>query len=93
MTADLLQIALYAVLLVAIAWPLGHYVARVFTGETRFLIWLERPLLALAGQAEARAQRWSAYAFSLIAFNAAGFLLLFSDPALPAPPAAQSARV
>ena len=77
MTADLLQIALYAVLLVAIAWPLGHYVARVFTGETRFLIWLERPLLALAGQAEARAQRWSAYAFSLIAFNAAGFLLLF----------------
>lgn len=77
MSADLLQALLFAALLIAIAWPLGHYVARVFTGEARFLAPVERALLAAAGQRDPTPQHWSAYALSLIAFNAAGFLLLF----------------
>jgi K+-transporting ATPase ATPase A chain len=77
MLADLLQVLIYAALLAALAWPLGLYLARVFSGETRALALLERPLLAAAGEAGARPQRWQGYALSLIAFNAAGFLLLF----------------
>lgn len=77
MTPDLLQAALYAALLVVIAVPLGLYMARVFSGEARFLAPLERALLAPAGIRGDEGQHWTRYALSLIAFNAAGFLVLF----------------
>jgi len=75
MQADLLQAGLYALVLLAVAVPLGAYVARVITGDVRFLAPLERAILGAAGNSGP--QRWSAYAVSLLAFNAAGFLLLF----------------
>lgn len=75
MQADLLQAALYALLLLAVALPLGWYLARVLTGEARFLAPIERLALSAAGgQGE---QRWTAYAASLVVFNLAGFVLLF----------------
>ncbi|HZY54199.1 MAG TPA: potassium-transporting ATPase subunit KdpA [Reyranella sp.] len=77
MTRDLLQFALYIVVLVALAIPLGAYMARVFTGEAGFLRWAERPIFALAGIKPEQGQSWSVYALALIAFNAAGFALLF----------------
>jgi K+-transporting ATPase ATPase A chain len=77
MTHDILQFILYAVVLVALAIPLGLYMARVFGGETGFLRWAERPIFALAGIKLDQGQHWSAYALALIAFNAAGFVLLF----------------
>jgi K+-transporting ATPase ATPase A chain len=77
MTQDILQFVLYAVVLVALAIPLGAYMARVFAGETGFLGFLERPIFALAGIKPDQGQHWSAYALALIAFNAAGFVLLF----------------
>jgi K+-transporting ATPase ATPase A chain len=51
--------------------------ARVFTGEAGFLRWAERPIFALAGIKPEQGQSWSVYALALIAFNAAGFALLF----------------
>jgi K+-transporting ATPase ATPase A chain len=51
--------------------------ARVFTGEARFLVPVETAILGLAGQAQPQPQRWQAYALSLLAFNAAGFALLY----------------
>jgi K+-transporting ATPase ATPase A chain len=75
MQADLLQAGLYALLLVALAIPLGAYVARVFSGEARFLAPAERTVLGAAGGENP--QSWAAYAAALLAFNAAGFGLLF----------------
>ncbi|MCS0496515.1 potassium-transporting ATPase subunit KdpA [Ancylobacter sp. MQZ15Z-1] len=77
MTSDLLQFVLYAVLLTAIAVPLGAYMAAVFAGEVRFLAPVERALLGAAGAGARQSQYWSAYALALLVFNAAGFALLF----------------
>jgi K+-transporting ATPase ATPase A chain len=77
MAQDIVQFVLFGVALVALSIPLGAYMARVFAGEAGFLRWAERPIYALAGITPAQGQSWSAYALALIAFNAAGFVLLF----------------
>jgi potassium-transporting ATPase potassium-binding subunit len=76
MQADLLQAALYALALIAIALPLGAYMARVLTGEVFFLDRAEKVILGGAGAGEA--QNWRSYALSLVVFNAFGFALLFA---------------
>lgn len=76
MQADLLQAGLYALILVALAVPLGAYIAWVLAGKARFLGSVERLILRAA--ADGGPQRWTGYAASLLAFNAAGFALLFS---------------
>ncbi|MCF1741978.1 potassium-transporting ATPase subunit KdpA [Methyloterrigena soli] len=77
MFSDLIQILIYAALLVGLAVPIGLYMARVYSGELNFLRPLERGIFAVAGIKSDQGQHWSAYALSLLAFNAAGFLLLF----------------
>ncbi len=76
MQSDLLQAALYAVILVALAVPLGLYMARVYSGEVTFLAPVERAFLGAAG--DRGDQSWVSYAVSLLLFNAAGFALLFA---------------
>lgn len=76
MQADLLQAGLYALVLLAVAVPLGAYVARVITGEIAFLAPVERAILGASGAGGP--QRWGAYAASLLLFNATGFALLFA---------------
>lgn len=76
MQSDLLQAALYAVILVALAVPLGLYMARVYGGEVTFLAPVERAFLGAAG--DRGDQSWVSYAVSLLLFNAAGFALLFA---------------
>jgi potassium-transporting ATPase potassium-binding subunit len=49
MQADLVQVALYAAVLVALAIPLGLYIARVFSGELTFLAPVERAILGAVG--------------------------------------------
>jgi len=75
--SDMLQVLLYAGLLLAIALPLGAYMAAVFTGQARFLAPLEHALFGPAGPAIGQSQRWTGYALALLAFNGAGFALLF----------------
>ncbi|OYU48203.1 MAG: potassium-transporting ATPase subunit KdpA [Rhizobiales bacterium PAR1] len=77
MTSDLVQAALYFGLLIAMAIPIGRYMASVFAGQAQFLAPIERVILAPAGTIARLDQRWTAYALALLAFNAAGFLLLF----------------
>jgi K+-transporting ATPase ATPase A chain len=77
MSNDLIQFAMYLALLGALAVPLGAYMAAAFAGDVRFLAPVERALLGAAGAAAQKEQRWTAYAFALLAFNAAGFALLF----------------
>ena len=81
MTSDLLQILLFIVLLVALAPPLGGYMARVYLGERTLLSPVlgpvERGLYAMAGVDARKSQHWTGYAIACLAFNAVGFLLLY----------------
>jgi potassium-transporting ATPase potassium-binding subunit len=76
-----LQIAVFFLLILAIAKPLGSFMARVFTGERTFLHPVLRPLerlcYAACGVNESTEQRWTQYAASLIAFSIFSALTLY----------------
>jgi K+-transporting ATPase ATPase A chain len=77
-----LQIFVFTALVLALARPLGGYMARVFQGERTFLTPvlapLERLFYRLAGIRPAREQDWIGYGAAMLAFNAAGFILLYA---------------
>ena len=76
------QFAVLIALLAITAPPLGIYIARVY-GETgtapgdRFFKPVERMLYRLCRVEPASEQRWTTYAFAVIAFSAVSFLLLY----------------
>jgi potassium-transporting ATPase potassium-binding subunit len=76
-----LTIALFAIVLTALALALGRYMANVYTGGRVFLTPLlggpERLLYRVMGVNPHREQDWKAYAKSLIVFSLAGWLLLY----------------
>jgi len=90
-----MQIALYVVLLVVLARPLGEHMARVYAGERTFLTpilgGLERWCLRLLGVAPDAESGWKAYGGGVIAFSALGFLAVYAlqrfQHVLPANPA------
>jgi K+-transporting ATPase ATPase A chain len=79
--AGWLTIVLFAVILTALAFPLGRYMARVYTGERVFLSPIfagpERFLYRVLRVDPEAPQEWKAYAKSLIVFSLAGWLLLY----------------
>jgi K+-transporting ATPase ATPase A chain len=77
MSSDFIQVALYAAVLVALAVPLGLYMAAVYSDRVRFLAPVETAILAAAGVRAGDGQHWTRYALSLVAFNGFGFALLF----------------
>jgi K+-transporting ATPase ATPase A chain len=100
MTSNLVvQCALYVIVLLALAKPLGEFMARVFQGERTFLHpalgWLERLTYRASGVDPAREMRWVEYAVAALLFNALGFLALYAlqrlQPVLPLNPADLSA--
>jgi K+-transporting ATPase ATPase A chain len=76
------QIALVLALVFVAAFPLGKYMATLFSGGRVFLspvlAPVERGLYALAGVNSARGMGWRDYAFGLILLNALHFLLLYA---------------
>ncbi|KQT83889.1 potassium-transporting ATPase subunit KdpA [Aurantimonas sp. Leaf443] len=76
-----LQIILILAAVVAFAVPLGTHMGRVFAGERTFLAPVlgpvERGFYRVSGIDPAREQGWLAYTLAMLAFNAAGFLLLY----------------
>ena len=82
MGTDLVVFALYGAVTVAFAWLLASYMHRVYAGERVILspviAPIERALYVVAGTGPDRAQGWMAYAFAVLAFNLAGFVLLFA---------------
>ena len=94
-----LQILLFCGIVLALVKPLGAYMTRVFAGERTFLspvlVPVERGLYALAGISERDEQRWTGYAFAMLAFNLAGLLLLYGlqrlQDVLPLNPAGMAA--
>jgi potassium-transporting ATPase potassium-binding subunit len=79
--AGWLTIFLFAGILSAIAFPLGSYLAKVFTGERVFLSPVlggpERLLYRVLRADVTKEQDWKAYAKSLLIFSLAGWLLLY----------------
>jgi len=80
--AGWLTIVLFAVILTALALPLGGYMAKVYTGRRVFLTPLfsvpERLLYRVLRVDETREQDWKSYAKSLIVFSLAGWLVLYA---------------
>ncbi len=77
-----LQIAIMLALVVLTARPLGLFLAAVMDGRRSFLTPALAPvegrIYALAGVDQTREQTWLQYVASLLAFNAAGFVLLYA---------------
>ena len=67
------QIAIFFLLILAAAKPMGSFMAKVFAGERTFLHPVLRPMerlcYAACGVKESTEQRWTQYAGSLIAFS------------------------
>jgi K+-transporting ATPase ATPase A chain len=82
MTANgVLQIAVFFVLILAFAKPMGAFMTKVFAGERTFLHPVLRPVeklcYTLCGVKENTDQRWTQYAGSLLAFSIFSFLILY----------------
>ena len=79
--AGWLTIVLFVVILTALAFPLGQYMANVYTGKRVFLTpvfaWPERLLYKVLRVDPELEQEWKSYAKSLIVFSLAGWLLLY----------------
>src|SRR5271154_2254534 len=79
--AGWLTIVLFAVILTALAIPLGGYMAKVYSGERVFLSPIfagpERFLYGILRVDPERGQDWKSYAKSLIVFSLAGWLFLY----------------
>ncbi len=76
-----LTIFLFAVILTALALPLGRYMSAVYTGQRTFLDPVfrvpERLLYRVLRVEPSQGQDWKAYAKSVIIFSLAGWLLLY----------------
>jgi K+-transporting ATPase ATPase A chain len=76
-----LQIILFFSIVLAIAYPLGVYMANVFSGQRTWLDPILRPiertLYRITGIHAETEMRWTEYAFSMLAFSAVSMLILY----------------
>ena len=77
-----LQLALYLVVLLALAKPLGGFMARVYMGQPsgldRVLGPLERLIYRLCGVRAEAEMGWKTYAIAMLLFNLFGFLAAYA---------------
>jgi K+-transporting ATPase ATPase A chain len=100
MTANgIFQLVFYVVVLLALAKPLGGYMARVYEGRRvaldRVLGWLERLIYRAGGIRADQETDWKTYAASMLVFNLLGLLAVYFiqrlQAVLPLNPQAMSA--
>ncbi|WP_150047753.1 potassium-transporting ATPase subunit KdpA [Methylomonas rhizoryzae] len=76
-----LQIASYLIALIALAKPLGSYMARVYQDESvglnRWFAGVERLCYRLSGVDPEQDMRWQQYAWAALAFNLFGLLAVY----------------
>lgn len=75
--ADLIQFIVYFTVLLGLALPLGWYMASVYKGKQKWLAPVEGVLYKILGTSPEDEQHWSRYAWSVVGYNALGFLILF----------------
>ncbi|MBN9049512.1 MAG: potassium-transporting ATPase subunit KdpA [Rhizobiales bacterium] len=93
-----IQIALFCLIIVALAAPVGGYMTRVFNGERTFLSPVLKPVEAglyrLAGVDESTEQHWLTYTIAMLLFHVGGFFIIYLlmrwQEFLPFNPAGQS---
>jgi potassium-transporting ATPase potassium-binding subunit len=77
-----LQLIFYMLVLIALAKPLGAFMARVYQGERTFLDPLLRPLekliYRLCGVRPDEEMNWKVYAVAMLLFNALGLLVAYA---------------
>jgi K+-transporting ATPase ATPase A chain len=91
-----LQLVFYVVVLIALAKPLGAYMARIYEGQPSLLSRigapLERLIYRLCGVDSAKETNWVGYTIALLAFNLVGGLAVYGlqrlQALLPLNPAA-----
>lgn len=80
-TPAILQLSLFLLVLLALAWPLSSWITRIMQGENpgplRFVAPLEKLLYRLAGIRQDEEMGWKAYAVSLLIFNLLGVLAVY----------------
>ncbi len=94
-----MQIVFYLVILLALAKPLGSFMARVYQGQGTFLdpvlVPVERLIYRLAGVDPAEDMNWKVYAAAMLVFNVLGLLIVYAiqrqQAFLPLNPAALGA--
>jgi K+-transporting ATPase ATPase A chain len=78
----IVQFVLYVVVLLALAKPLGEFMAKVFQGERTFLHrplhWLERATYRFSGIDEDREMAWVGYTIAVLVFNMLSFLTVYA---------------
>jgi len=97
--AGVAEIAAYMAIATLIAWPLGFYMARVYTGRPAGLDAVlgpvERAVYAICRIDRAREQHWTEYAVACLIFNMIGLFALYAllrlQDLLPLNPMGQSA--
>lgn len=83
MTANgYLQVGVFLLLVLALAKPMGWYMARIYEGKNAWLnrlgAPLERLIYRLGGVSSEREMRWTEYAMAMLVFNFLGVLLLYA---------------
>jgi potassium-transporting ATPase potassium-binding subunit len=80
-TYSWLQLIIYMVVLLALARPLGTYMAKVYQGERTFLAPvlqpLERGIYGFAGVKADDEMGWKTYAVAMLLFNMLGLLVVY----------------
>jgi potassium-transporting ATPase potassium-binding subunit len=72
-------LALFLIALLLTAWPLGLWLARLYSGQLPgWMHKAEAPLYRLAGTSADASMKWSHYALALLAFNALGVLAVYA---------------
>jgi potassium-transporting ATPase potassium-binding subunit len=76
-----LQLAFYVLVLLALAKPLGAYMARVYEGRRlaleRVFGWLERLIYRVCGVVPGVEMGWKGYAIAMMLFNLVGLLAVY----------------
>lgn len=84
----ILQIVFFLLLVLTVTKPLGAFMARLFAGEKTFLHGLlgriERLIYKVCGIDPEREQHWTSYTVAMLAFSAAGMVLLYGMQRLQA---------
>ena len=82
MTANgIFQILLYTAVVIALAKPMGAFMAKIFAGERTWLHRIFRPIetgiYKICGIDETAEQHWTRYAGSLLAFSVVSLLFTY----------------
>jgi K+-transporting ATPase ATPase A chain len=81
MITDVSMLAVFLVVLLVLAWPLGRYLAKVYSGEKtifdKVLNPIAKGIYRLGGVDDKQEMNWRQYAGAVVIFNVFGMILVF----------------